>query len=115
MRLMAVKRKACKWSDMMVGPARLLAKRSCTTFLASRRCWCHQNLSREASAVCVSCFGGHGDQLKAIEVLMAWNLWCHVALYDCAPCANAHRVMVLKQGCELGQELTVQLEAAVFS
>ena len=54
MRLMAVKRKACKWSDIMVGPARLLAKRSCATFVASRRCWCHQNLSREASAVCVS-------------------------------------------------------------
>ena len=46
MRLMAVKRKACKCSDIMVGP---------------------------------------------------------------------HRIMVLKRGCELGQELTVQLEAAVFS
>ena len=54
MRLMAVKRKACKCSDIMVGPARLLAKRSCAKFLASRRCWCHQNLSREASAVGVS-------------------------------------------------------------
>ena len=48
-------------------------------------------------------------------MLMAWYLWCHVALYDCAPCAQAHRIMVLKGGCELGQELTVQLEAAVFS
>ena len=54
MRLMAVRRKACKCSDMMVGPARLLAKRSCAKFLASSRCWCHQNLGKEASAVGVS-------------------------------------------------------------
>ena len=48
-------------------------------------------------------------------MLMAWGLWCHVALYDCSPCAKADWVVVLKSGCELGQELTVQLKAAVFS
>ena len=63
----------------------------------------------EQGGICCGCFGGHGYKLKAIEVLMAWYLWCHVALYDCAPCAKA------QGGCELGQELTVQLEAAVFS
>ena len=46
-------------------------------------------------------------------MLVTWDLWGHVALDDRAPCTHAHWVMVLKQGCELGQELTVQLEAAV--
>ena len=69
----------------------------------------------EQGGVCCLCFGCHGYKLKAIKMLMAWGLWCHVALYDRAPCAKADWVVVLKQGCELGKELTVQLKAAVFS
>ena len=48
-------------------------------------------------------------------MLMAGDLWDQVALYDGAPCAHTDWVVVLKQGCELGEELTVQLKTAVFT
>ena len=67
----------------------------------------------EQGGICGGCLGGHRYQLKAVEVLVTWHLWSHVAMDDGAPGTHAHWVMVLKQGCELGQELTVQLEAAV--
>ena len=31
-------------------------------------------------------------------MLMAWCLWSHVALYDCSPCSETHRVKALLIG-----------------
>ena len=53
----------------------------------------------EQGGICGGCLGGHRYQLKAVEVLVTWHLWSHVAMDDGAPGTHAHWVMV---DCSIG-------------